>query len=352
MKNLLLTGAAFFVFVGMSAAAQDYYIETTTDWAGIERLKLSFPETHGGVGLVSGVAVTDDGNVGFVGSCWNDESESKPLQCQINYDAHGTVLLLDLWPLQQIFVGGNAGTAVLQGSNDISGLNILALDERSSIGPPGPQGPKGEKGDSGNSTATPEPESEPEPPTDPEPEPPTERYWWDCVSSTEPERPVWCAGWSVSQSKLEADGRQLVDCSEAEPLRWEYIHAEHPLLEHSPEDFPSVVGREGAALYVSVEVDDLQPGAHVDLAFIVNFAHPRFPHSRNLRYTFEVNNRFPIKKFEVTKGAGLFSQGTTKEVVGVREIIFEEDLIKASGNTYFANGRFLRVSLCSTSPPF
>jgi len=157
--------------------AQDYYIETATDWAGVERLKLSFPETHEGVGFVSGVAETENGIAGFVGSCWNEEREDKPLRCQINYDAHGTVLFLDLWPLEQVFVGGNAGTAVLQGSTDVSGLRILALDERSSIGPPGPpgpqgpqgpQGPKGDKGDPGGSTTNPDSDNDNDSDTEPQ----------------------------------------------------------------------------------------------------------------------------------------------------------------------------------------
>ncbi len=159
------------------AQAQDYYIETATDWAGVETLKLSFPEAHEGVGFVSGVAETENGIAGFVGSCWNEERDDKPLRCQINYDAQGTVLFLDLWPLEQVFVGGNAGTAVLQGSTDVSGLRILALDERSSIGPPGPpgpqgpqdpQGPKGDKGDPGGSTTNPDFDNENDSDTEPQ----------------------------------------------------------------------------------------------------------------------------------------------------------------------------------------
>ncbi len=147
MRKLLSAGVTLVVFASVNVQAQDYYIETATDWSGVERLKLSFPEAHQGVGFVSGVAVTQNGNAGFVGSCWNDESESKPLQCQINYDAHGTVLLLDLQPLPQISVGGNAGTAVLQGSSDISGLRVLSLNERSSVGTPRPPGSPSAKGD-------------------------------------------------------------------------------------------------------------------------------------------------------------------------------------------------------------
>lgn len=132
-----------------------YYIETDSDWPGVEKLHFSFGDINYRLSTVTGFAALPGEDAGFAGSCWIDfDLSPNTYRCQINYDASGTVLKLRLTPPWQWQEGRRIGEAEINDNGDVSAIRVSRLEERILRGAPGPQGEVGPRGPAGPTGAT------------------------------------------------------------------------------------------------------------------------------------------------------------------------------------------------------